>query len=98
VSGTIDTQSANGNTALILAAGAGKAAAVGKILASKASLDIRNTEGFTGLMLATREGHGQVVQVLIDAGADRSLRNKRRETAHDIAILTGQVGLAALLE
>jgi ankyrin repeat protein len=49
-------------------------------------------------MLASAAGHGEVVKALLEAGADRGLRNKRRQTAVDIATVTGQSAVVELLK
>jgi ankyrin repeat protein len=45
-----------------------------------------------------REGHADVVNALIKAGANTDLRNKKRETAYDIAVASGQSNVANLLK
>lgn len=64
------TGTETGDTPLHLAARAGDAAEVERILAAGEGVDVENRIGYTPLMEASREGHTAVVLHLLDAGAD----------------------------
>jgi len=49
-------------------------------------------------MIACAEGHVEAAKALIDAGADRGLRNKKRQTAADIAAVSGHAAITELLK
>jgi uncharacterized protein len=71
---------------------------VGRLLKQGARPDQRNSFGYSALMIASQEGKMDVVKTLLNAGADRTLRNKKRETAVDIAVASGHLGIAQLLK
>src|SRR5262249_11905782 len=68
----------------------GKEGFVG-FLKAGAHPNIRNNQGYTALMIACAEA-------LIDAGAERGLRNKKRQTAADIAAVSGHAAITELLK
>ena len=95
VDGGADT--ADGNSALILAADKGETDTVLALIAAGANVDHANALGETAIMAAARAGALGVVASLLEAGADATLRNFRRERAADIARNAGHADLLALL-
>jgi ankyrin repeat protein len=60
----IDAQSDDGETALMIAAGRGRAATMRVLLAAGARLDLRSRKGDTALSVAT---YGEATQLIKDA-------------------------------
>ena len=67
----------SGNTALIVAAGAGAGSAVGFLLTRKADPDAANDEGWTPLMEAVFREKAEIVTRLLQAGADPKRAEQR---------------------
>ena len=70
LSGDIDELDPGHNTALHIAAYAGRTSAVRALVAAGASINIRDWTGWTPLALTCRGGHHECVAVLVAAGAD----------------------------
>ena len=70
LSGDIDELDHGDNTALHIAAQAGRTSAVRALVAAGASINIRDWSGWTPLALTCRAGHHECVAVLAAAGAD----------------------------
>ena len=88
-----------GQTALMAAAGNGRAEVVGVLIKAGADVDAQNMFGWTALMAAAGNGHMDVVVLLVEAGADLDLRDKKdRRTASEIAGLRRRHDVAAFLE
>jgi TonB family protein len=65
-----NTKDPNGNTLLMLVAGAGHVDLVRLLLAHGADIDAAAPVGSTALMFAAFHGHAEAVRVLLDNGAD----------------------------
>ena len=83
---------------MILAVRAGLVEVVRELLRRKVDPNVRNGQGVSPLMMAAYEGRTQIASTLVEAGADKRLRNKRRETAAEIALVSGHREVAKLLE
>lgn len=77
---------AQGNTALMLAAQAGKADIVSLLIKNKAQLDIQNKKGQTALILAIDHQKTEVAEVLIQAGANVLLADTNELSPLKLAI------------
>jgi uncharacterized protein len=91
-----------GNTALAIAARAGRLGVVKALLASAspdeaAQIDRPNVAGSTPLILAVQSNRAEVAKALMDAGARIEAANAQGETALSAAAFTGNVELATLL-
>jgi ankyrin repeat protein len=73
----LDILDENENTALCIAATAGRADVVDALLKAGARVDQPNGIGVTPLMLAARNGHGDLAQVLLAAGANQGAIDER---------------------
>ena len=90
----------HGQTALMLAAHAGKREVVEALIAHQANLNITAKFGLSALMLAIVAGHPDIARHLAKAGADLSLRGAGApgfagKTAHDLALERGMLELSA---
>jgi serine/threonine-protein phosphatase 6 regulatory ankyrin repeat subunit B len=86
-----------GQTALMQAAGDGKAEAVGNLLALRAAVDLQDNDGWTAIMLAAHRGHTTVVAALIEAGAALDLQRSDGSTALAVAAEFGKLGAVEAL-
>jgi ankyrin repeat protein len=76
----------DGNTALSLAAAAGKLAVIDVLLSLRADINASNRSGERPLMLAAAKGHADVVARLLARGADVSTTSASGETALTLAL------------
>lgn len=92
--------SADGMTALHLAARRGDVAAAAQLIKGGAALDAKTRVGdYTPLHVASREGHGALVKALLDAGANVKAITTSRTTALHLAAGAGSVeAVTALLD
>ncbi|MCE5263234.1 MAG: ankyrin repeat domain-containing protein [Deltaproteobacteria bacterium] len=93
----------HGQTALMLAAHAGRHAIVEILIAHRANLDVTAKFGLSALMLAIVAGHAEVARLLVKAGADLSLKGTGApefagKTAGDLALARGMRELSAELK
>jgi uncharacterized protein len=93
----------HGQTALMLAAHAGKREVVEALVAHRANLNITAKFGLSALMLAVVAGHADIARLLAKAGADLSLRGTGApgfagKTADELAVERGMVELSAHLK
>ncbi|KAL8717491.1 MAG: hypothetical protein Q9225_005272 [Loekoesia sp. 1 TL-2023] len=87
-----------GNTALILASGAGLPANVSSLLEAGANIEARGTRGATSLRAAAKGGHYEVVQLLLARGARlRNPNDLSSTTALDEALENDKWHVANLL-
>jgi ankyrin repeat protein len=70
----LNQRSAEGETALMVAAGAGEEEMVRALLAAGARVDLRNREGKTAWVRAAEKGSRPVMELLRDAGAREQFR------------------------
>jgi hypothetical protein len=77
---------AQGNTALMLAAHAGKAEIVSLLIKNKAQLDIQNKKGQTALVLAIDHQQLEAAELLIQAGANVLLADTNELSPLKLAI------------
>jgi len=94
----VDEATIEGQTALMLAAGAGSQQAVTQLVDAGASVSLRNLTGDTALIIATRKAHLEVARVLLENGADPETRNDRFESASSIAMAREDERWQALIE
>jgi hypothetical protein len=99
----IDARDAHGQTAVMLAAMAGRADLVEWLAMHGADLDHTAKYGLSAVMLAALHGHTGVVRVLVGAGANLELRGTGApgfagKTAYDLAVARGDAATAALLQ
>jgi ankyrin repeat protein len=99
----VDARDRHGQTALMLAAHAGRRDVVEALIAHGANLNTTAKYGLSALMLALIAGHTQVARLLADAGTDLSLRGTGApgfagKTACDLAAERGMRELSALLK
>ena len=92
-----------GQTALMLAAGAGHRELVETLIAHRANLNITAKFGLSALMLAVVAGNVEVARLLAKAGADLSLLGTGApgfadKTAYDLAVERGMEALYAELK
>jgi len=82
----VNTQTQQGATALIVAAHAGQANVVRRLLSRQGiQPDFQEADGWTALMFAAANNDLAVAQLLMDFGVDLSIRNKHDMSALDIA-------------
>lgn len=81
----VNEQSYTGITALMTAAGMGKADIVKVLLAKKADVNAKAQGGFTALMQAALAGRPEVAKILLEAGADPNAEDMTGKTAADWA-------------
>jgi ankyrin repeat protein len=99
----VDARDRHGQTALMLAAHAGRRDVVEALIAHGANLNTTAKYGLSALMLALIAGHTQVARLLADAGTDLSLRGTGApgfagKTAYDLAAERDMRELSALLK
>jgi uncharacterized protein len=99
----VDARDRYGQTALMLAAHAGRRELVATLIAHRANLNITAKFGLSALMLALVAGHAEVARLLAKAGADLSLRGAGApgfagKTAYDLAVERGLLELSAELK
>jgi ankyrin repeat protein len=99
----VDARDRYGQTALMLAAHAGRREVVAALIAHRANLNITAKFGLSALMLALVAGHAEIVLLLAKAGADLSLRGSGApgfagKTACDLAVERGMLELSAELK
>jgi len=88
----------SGDTALILASGAGLEKVVELLLQNGADHAVANNSGDTALICASREGHEKVVHLLLQAGADHHANDTRGgDTALILASENGHEKVVDLL-
>ena len=86
-----------GQTALMAAAGNGRAEVVGVLIKAGADVDAQNLFGWMALMAAAGNGRAEVVGVLIKAGADVDAQNMFGWTALMAAAGNGHMDVVVLL-
>ncbi|MEI7833607.1 MAG: ankyrin repeat domain-containing protein [bacterium] len=94
----LDTQDAQGNTALHLATNTGNIEIMRSLLEHKADPNVQNVADDSPLHLAARDGNLPAARLLLANGADRTLKNAAQKTALDEAINSGNTGLVKLLQ
>lgn len=92
----VNRQTPSGDTALMLAAGAGDRAMVTWLLTNGAKVDVRNALGDSALTCAVRANAVDIVRQLVQAGASVSRKNGIGLSAQDLAADKGADMLAAL--
>ena len=93
----IDTERANGESALSVAAFRNHAGVAQLLLKARASVNKQSPKGGSALMLAASQGHTPMVELLLSAAADAGLRAASGATALQIAQAQGHLEVAALL-
>ena len=83
----LDGQNDKGETALMIAAGAGKADAVKKLLEKGASSKLRDQSGNTVVQRMIMKSDVTMLQTLVDAKADLETRNRADQTALEFSIM-----------
>lgn len=87
-----------GATAVHLAAANGNTRIAAALISKGGSVQVRDHEGEVPLFYCVREGHQQMAQLLMRCGSDpRSSINEDNETPLDVALETGDTGMAQLL-
>lgn len=95
----VNATDANGRTALMIAASAGKTSVVDVLLTRGANPNVTDSkDGRTALIIATEGGHGDVARALLSKGADPNLKDKAGETAMSRAQRLGHVYIGRLLK
>lgn len=99
----VDARDGYGQTALMLAAQAGRQRVVEVLLAHSPRLDVTAKFGLSALMLAVVAGHVEIARQLARAGADLTLKGSGApgfagKTACDLAVERGLPELAAELD
>jgi len=90
--------SKSGNIPLHFASAAGHAQTVSLLASGTGNIDAVNRHRDTALILAVKSRCPECVRTLLAAGASARLRNSDSLTAADVARLTGDAALAALLD
>ncbi|MDA8422927.1 MAG: ankyrin repeat domain-containing protein [Nitrospiraceae bacterium] len=93
----IDYKDENGETALMLAAKAGRAELAGRLLDKGAAVNAVSTAGDTALHLAAGSDHADVVALLLDKGAKVNAVNTAGSTALILAAGSGYADVVSLL-
>jgi ankyrin repeat protein len=88
---------AHGNSALMLAAGAGHAHVVTLLLNLGAEVDQEDNLGNTALMQLAKQGQAGIAQRLIDGGADPAHLNHAGQNAAELAMAHGHYFFTAAL-
>ncbi len=86
------------DSALLLAAMQGDAAAIDTLTNYGASVHARMDDGRTALMLAAYGGHQEAVAILMDVGASRHATTESGQTAQSIAVAAGHQQIAEMIE
>ena len=86
------------DSALLLAAMQGDAAAIDTLANYGASVHARMEDGRTPLMLAAENGHQEAVAILMDIGASRHATTEKGETAQSFAVAAGHKEIAEIIE
>ena len=99
----VDALDRHGQTALMLAARAGRADLVEALIEGRADLNVTAKYGLSALMLAVVNGHAEVAHLLARAGCDLSLRGNGApgfagKNAAELAAAQGIQDLSAALE
>ncbi len=89
-----DAQDEDGDTPLLLAAAAGRAAITELLLDAGADANLAGHDGMTPLIMASLSGHHAVVDVLIARGARVNARDALGRTALWFAALASDLELA----
>eukprot|EP01032_Pedospumella_encystans_P010647 gene10647-12431_t len=95
----VNTQTLPGATALIVAAHAGQAEVVRRLLTvPNIHPDFQEKDGWTALMFAAYSGNVDIVYMLLDHGIDMGVQNVQGMTALDVAKQFNQAEVAHILE
>lgn len=94
----VDESTVDGNTALLIAAGAGSTSAAGELLRLGADVNYSNKLRDTALIIAVRQSDLPMARLLLEAGADTRARNDRFESAQSIVAARGEAEWSRLLE
>ncbi len=86
------------DSALLLAAMQGDAAAIDTLTNYGASVHARMDDGRTPLMLAAKNGHQEAVAILMDVGASRHATTETGQTAQSMAVAAGHQEIAEMIE
>ncbi|NOY61603.1 MAG: hypothetical protein GXP10_00370, partial [Gammaproteobacteria bacterium] len=93
----VESRDDAGNSALIVAAGAGHAAVVDMLLQAGADSNAANSDGDTALIAAAEKGYVDVLRALNSAGGDIQHKNEIGESALFVALKYGHIDAATLL-
>src|SRR4051812_12453680 len=93
-----DSESSDGETALVLAAKAGALDAVRALLDGGAAIDRQDGAKRTALMHAAYQGRADVVGLLLERSADMNVKSAADFTALDYALKGNEAEIAALLD
>ncbi len=93
----LNVQDANGNTALLLAAAAGAPGNAGVLQDAGVNVNIANNAGDTPLMIALGLGLEGTARDLVLAHAEVAVKNKQGQSAADIAAVSKDKDIVALL-
>ncbi len=90
---------ANGQDAdeLLMAAQAGDAAAVQRLIAGKASIDAVNSNGETPLLIAVQQNHIEIAKALIAAGSNINAQAANKDTPWLLAGASGRTEIIAAM-
>jgi len=61
------------------------------------NLNVKNIEGITPLMVAAQYGYEDIAAILLERGAKPNMASNDGETAFDIAVRKGHLGIARLI-
>ncbi|NWY71914.1 TANC1 protein, partial [Erithacus rubecula] len=92
-----DTDGLWGETALTAAAGRGKLAVCGLLLAQGAAVARGSRRGAAPLLCAVRQGHWQIAKLLVEHGADVNLSDKQGRTPLMVASCEGHLSTVEFL-
>ncbi len=98
----LDSLDKHGQTALMIAAMHGRAAAAHLLIEQRAELNHTAKFGLSALMLAVINNHAEIVRMLVEAGADLQIRGSGapgffQKTALDLAEGAGREELCTIL-